>query len=182
MQRQWARLARRGWCAGVVPTAPRSLERVRREMREAKPPAVRGPVLGCPPTWGSHSLEQARGGYLHNSLAPSIRTRSATKTWSHLPLWHHLSLMPARSPQRHHFPKNLAQSDSNWWTSERCRESEPTTSRYQYAIPCTNPGLGAPALGSSLLSVAIFGKGPPVGSRLHLSSLTKRRFDLDTAV
>ena len=22
MQRQWARLARRGWCAGVVPTAP----------------------------------------------------------------------------------------------------------------------------------------------------------------
>ena len=28
MQRQWARLARRGWCAGVVPTAPRSLERV----------------------------------------------------------------------------------------------------------------------------------------------------------
>ena len=32
MQRQWARLARRGRCAGVVPTAPRSLERARREM------------------------------------------------------------------------------------------------------------------------------------------------------
>ena len=38
MQRQWARLARRGWCAGVVPTAPRSLERIRREMRQAEPP------------------------------------------------------------------------------------------------------------------------------------------------
>ena len=28
---------RRGWCAGVVPTAPRSLEWIRREMRQAKP-------------------------------------------------------------------------------------------------------------------------------------------------
>ena len=37
MQRQWARLARRGWCAGVVPTAPRSLEIIRREMRQAEP-------------------------------------------------------------------------------------------------------------------------------------------------
>ena len=36
MQRQWARLARRGWCAGVVPTSPRSLERIRREMRQAE--------------------------------------------------------------------------------------------------------------------------------------------------
>ena len=42
MQRQWARLARRGWCAGVVPTAPRSLERIRREMRQAEPPARGG--------------------------------------------------------------------------------------------------------------------------------------------
>ena len=42
MQRQWARLARRGWCAGVVPTAPRSLERIRREMRQAAPRAGRG--------------------------------------------------------------------------------------------------------------------------------------------
>ena len=56
MQRQWARLARRGWCAGVVLTAPRSLERTRREMRQAKPPARGGAaraslnlqvVLGC---------------------------------------------------------------------------------------------------------------------------------------
>ena len=39
LQRQWARLARRGWCAGVVPTAPWSLERIRREMKQAKPPA-----------------------------------------------------------------------------------------------------------------------------------------------
>ena len=42
MQRRWARLARRGWCAGVVPTAPRSLERIRREMRQAEPPARGG--------------------------------------------------------------------------------------------------------------------------------------------
>ena len=42
MQRQWARLARRGLCAGVVPTAPRSLERIRREMRQAEPPARGG--------------------------------------------------------------------------------------------------------------------------------------------
>ena len=41
MQRQWARLARRGWCAGVVPTAPWSLERIRREMRQAEPRAGR---------------------------------------------------------------------------------------------------------------------------------------------
>ena len=40
MQRQWARLARRGWCAGIVPTAPRSLERIRREMRQAEPPGA----------------------------------------------------------------------------------------------------------------------------------------------
>ena len=55
MQRQWARLARRGWCAGVVPTAPRSLERIRREMRQAEPPAARaacepiGAVESAPP-------------------------------------------------------------------------------------------------------------------------------------
>ena len=42
MQRQWARLARRGWCAGVAPTAPRSFERIQREMRQAKPPARGG--------------------------------------------------------------------------------------------------------------------------------------------
>ena len=56
MQRQRARMARRGWCAGVVPTAPRSLERTRRDMRQAKPPARGGAaraslgllvVLGC---------------------------------------------------------------------------------------------------------------------------------------
>ena len=58
MQRQWDRLARRGWCAGVVPTAPRSLEGIRREMRQAKPPARGGAaraslgvyvVFGCSP-------------------------------------------------------------------------------------------------------------------------------------
>ena len=38
MQRQWARLTRRGRCAGVVPTCPRSLERARREMRQAESP------------------------------------------------------------------------------------------------------------------------------------------------
>ena len=42
MQRQWARLVHRGWCAGVVSTAPRSLERIRREMRQAEPPARGG--------------------------------------------------------------------------------------------------------------------------------------------
>ena len=41
MQGQWARLARRGWCAGVVPTAPRSLVGTRREMRQVETP-VRG--------------------------------------------------------------------------------------------------------------------------------------------
>ena len=29
----------RGWCAGVVPTAPRSLKGIRREMRQAESPA-----------------------------------------------------------------------------------------------------------------------------------------------
>ena len=54
---QWARLARRGWCAGAVCTAPRSLEKIWREMRQAEPPARGGAsraslglyvVFGCP--------------------------------------------------------------------------------------------------------------------------------------
>ena len=39
---RWARLAHSGWSLCVVPTAPRSLERIRREMRQAKPPARGG--------------------------------------------------------------------------------------------------------------------------------------------
>ena len=65
MQRQWAGLARRGWCAGVVPTAPRSLERIRREMRQAEPPAGGGAAhasLGLYVVFGCSLLLSPGGG------------------------------------------------------------------------------------------------------------------------
>ena len=58
MQRQWARLARRGWCAGVVPTAPRSLERTRREMKQAVPSSKVKLLL---PNFALWSMEHNRG-------------------------------------------------------------------------------------------------------------------------
>ena len=42
MQRQWARLARRGRCAGVVFTAPQSLERIRERSGKRRPPRRAG--------------------------------------------------------------------------------------------------------------------------------------------
>ena len=65
MQRQWARLARKGWCAGVVPTAPRSPERTQREKRQAKPPARGGAAqasLGLLVVFGCSLLLSQGGG------------------------------------------------------------------------------------------------------------------------
>ena len=65
MQRQWARLARRGWCAGVVPTAPRSLESTWREMRQAEPPSRGGAAqasLGFLVAFGCSLLLSQGGG------------------------------------------------------------------------------------------------------------------------
>ena len=70
MQGQWARLAHKGWCAGVVPAAPCSLKRTRREITQAESPTRGGAAratLGLYVVFGfslllSHGAARVQGG------------------------------------------------------------------------------------------------------------------------